>query len=124
MPAENENEMSPDLQRELMEAGVTPDDIGNDDVDLEYHGVKPRKVEPQTPATTSEIEARQAAWMKRIRALYDSFEQKDMPFEQFVKEMKDLTNPAKYNEDLQSLIARRETAASMKAKINAAIKVN
>ena len=104
--------------------GVTQADLGNDEVNLADHGIQTRENTPAPVLTTEEQERRKAVWMKKIRTLYDSFEVKDMPFEKFVDEMKTLTSPEVYQEDLRNLMARRTTAKQLKDRIGAAVRSN
>ena len=45
--------------------------------------------------------------MKQIRAIYDSFINKDMPFDEFAKEFKRLMDPVEAEKELRVMLARR-----------------
>jgi hypothetical protein len=51
---------------------------------------------------------------EQIRKLYNSFEKKDMPFEEFKKEIKNLTDPKKMQEDLANIRLTRQIRKDIK----------
>ena len=58
--------------------------------------------------------------VQRIRVLYDSFEKKDMPFEDFLKEFTGASDPKKIQDDLE-LIQREKY---VRTEIDNALKAN
>lgn len=56
-----------------------------------------------------------------IRALYDSFEEKDMPYAQFRKELIDLCDPNKMFDDLSDIELRKARERMNKLRIKNAL---
>jgi len=59
-----------------------------------------------------------------IRALYDGFEKKDMPFYQFRKELLDLLDPKKIMSDLGDIELRKARERMNKMRIERGVKRN
>lgn len=53
-----------------------------------------------------------------IKAIYDSFEKKDMPFAQFRKELKDVQDPDKMASDLSDIELLRARERMNRIRIN------
>jgi len=56
--------------------------------------------------------------IKRIRAIYDGFEKKDLPWSEFLKEYLTLTSPFNMRRDLKEIVSREQLGRSTKAKID------
>ena len=56
--------------------------------------------------------------IQEINRIYNGFEVKDMPRQQFVKEMQRLTNPAGVQTDFGRIMAKKQTAAIKKQEID------
>lgn len=59
--------------------------------------------------------------LQEINKIYDGFEKKDMPRQEFVKRVQDLTSQAGVNRDLGKIMAAKQTEAIQKQKIDRAI---
>lgn len=59
--------------------------------------------------------------LQEIHKIYSGLETKDMPREEFVKQVQDLTSQAGINRDLQGIMAQKQTQAIQKQKIDRAI---
>lgn len=53
-----------------------------------------------------------------IRKLYDSFENKDMSWENFLAEFQDNTDPKQYQDDLLQILGNRQQMLRQKAAID------
>lgn len=96
---------------------ITPEDLGclgEKEID---GGVKEAAVESdetKTPIPKS-FASIPFKVKKRARKLYDSFDDKDMPFEEFCTELYALESPALMQADLQSIITEKEDRNRMQA---------
>ena len=61
---------------------------------------------------------------KRARKLYDGFEKKDMPFEEFCIELYAIESPALMQADLQSMMGQKHEGYRKQAAMNHAMKQN
>ena len=61
---------------------------------------------------------------KRARKLYDGFDQKDMPFEDFCTELYALESPALMQADLKGIIEQKHAGYQQKAAMDHAMKQN
>lgn len=57
-----------------------------------------------------------------IRAIYDGFTEKDMPYEEFARELTALTDPRLMMSDLQDIELQKARQRSHKARIDKALK--
>ena len=64
--------------------------------------------------------------LREINQIYNGFpaEGRDMPREEFVKQVQNLTSQAGINKDLGRIMAGKQTQAAQKLKIDKAIKEN
>ncbi|GAG88005.1 unnamed protein product [marine sediment metagenome] len=62
--------------------------------------------------------------LREIHKIYNGLENKDMPREEFVKQVQDLTSQAGVNRDLGRIIAAKQTQAIRKQEIDRAIENN
>jgi len=102
---------------------VTPVNLGQDEVDLKAHfpdDVVGEEAVKQKAALTSaeklaEFRERKIA---ELRKLYNSFEVKDMSFENFVKEFMDLTDQTKINNDVARIVEQKQMGLRNKSVID------
>jgi len=59
---------------------------------------------------------------KQLRQIYDKFEKKDMAFSDFCKEMRDLGNPVKMQEDLGQIELIKAREQANRAMVDRAVK--
>lgn len=62
--------------------------------------------------------------IRKIRELYDSFEYKDMSWEDFLSEFTGLTSSAKMQGDLAGIMQQKQTGRSNQVRIDEAISSN
>ncbi len=65
--------------------------------------------------------AKKEMTLEAIRAIYDGFENKDMPFEQFACEMAGLLDPKKAMDDLADIELMKARERSGRARIDKAV---
>jgi hypothetical protein len=113
-------------QRDIEQAGVSPELAGYDDVDLSQH-INPSELASNTasvePDAVTKFKLRQKK-LAHVRAIYNKIEVKDMTFEQFAKEYLELMDPQKMQRDLASIKMMKDTEKANRNRINTAIKMN
>ena len=64
---------------------------------------------------------RKSMTTREIKALWDSFENKDMSFSAFLKEFRACTSPAQMQSDLVQIMSQKQLERSTRSKINALV---
>jgi hypothetical protein len=105
---------------------ITPEMLGcmgEQEVD---EGVKePTEPIKSQPTTKDEIFASIPHETKKaFKKLYDGFEKKDMPFDEFCVEMMMMSNPGVMQSTLSKIMDRKQQGYMHKAAIDSAIKTN
>lgn len=67
------------------------------------------------------MQDRKSMTVRDIKALWDSFENKDMSFPDFLKEFRACTSPAQMQSDLASIMSQKQLGRSTRTKIDAAV---
>lgn len=128
--------------QEAIEQGVSPEDMGLDVTNLEYHmpdevtvadkkgtntpEYQQRNEEPVPPGTPDGIakmfRAIPHGKIQEIKKVYARFEHKDMTFCDFAVEYAWLTSPAAASHELESIVERMSTGAARKDAIDSLLR--
>lgn len=112
-----------DLKKRIKDAGITPAELGYDEINLADAMPDDATMADKKPTseTTAEKEERRTRKYAKWHKLYDSFEVKDMTFEQFAKEMESMTDPRKLQQDVTDILAQKTGGNVTKKQIDDAL---
>ena len=105
---------------------ITPEDLGCMGEEEVPEGVKEPTGQPAgkaQPTTKDEIFASIPHEKKKsYRKIYDGFEQKDMPFDEFCVEMAMMSNPGIMQRDIGKIVNQKQMGQARAAGVNHALK--
>jgi hypothetical protein len=129
--------------QEALESGVSAEDMGLDTTDLSYHlpdeefqgdtaqkapDLTPKNAEPVPPGTPDSVarvfRAIPHEKIRKARAIYDRFDQKDMSFCDFAIEYAWASSPAAMNADLEKIMDQKHRGMARKQAIDSIMKPN